>query len=172
MRRGKRGSRPSIIRAGPRGRTKGDEEQWAFKDVVLEDWEKRMVVAEVVSIATRAMFHHHYYKFGGTTYHQAQGGPIGLRGTCAIAKLAMQMFDGMWGDRLENLGIRTWLRLRYVDDGKVALQPIKPGWRWHEGGQKFCKRWEMEDQEQTDEYRTKEVIRMTLMGSRHTWSSM
>ena len=86
------------------------------------------MIAEVVALAPKAMFENHHYRFGGETYHQAQGGPIGLRGTCAIARLAMQMFDGMWRGRLDLLGIRTWLMLRYVDDSRVALPPIKPGW--------------------------------------------
>ena len=38
-------------------------------------------------------FSHHYYTFGGKIYHQEEGGPIGLRGTCAIARLAMQIFE-------------------------------------------------------------------------------
>ena len=60
-------------------------------NVELTEKEKRLIIGEVVSMATKAMFHHHYYKFGGT-YHQTQGGPIGLLGTCVINHLAMQMF--------------------------------------------------------------------------------
>ena len=119
--------------AGPRGRTTGDQEQWIFKDVELTEWERKMVVGEAVSLATRAMFHDHLYKFGGTTYHQAQGGPIGLCGTCAIAKLNMQMFDKKWEHRLMGVGIRNWRRMRYVDNGRLALPPIKAGWRWSNG---------------------------------------
>ena len=68
-RRGKRGSRPGVKGAGPRGSTVGDQEQWIFPPVVLQEWEKRAVVAEVIALATRAMFHHHYYQFGGKTFH-------------------------------------------------------------------------------------------------------
>ena len=49
--------------AGPRGRTKGDQEQWRFQDVILEDWDRREIVGEVVSLATKAMFNNHFYKF-------------------------------------------------------------------------------------------------------------
>ena len=90
--------------SGPRGKTKGDQEQWAFPDIVLEEWERREIIAEVVKIATKAMFNHHYYEFGGKTFHQAQGGPIGLRGTCAIARLVLQIFDSKWKSKLEGLG--------------------------------------------------------------------
>ena len=62
-------------------------------NVELTEKDKRLIIGEVVSMATKAMFHHHYYKSGGTTCHQTQGGPIGLLGTCAINRLAIQMFD-------------------------------------------------------------------------------
>ena len=40
IRRGRRGTRPGMRGSGPRGKTKGDQEQWAFPDIVLEEWEK------------------------------------------------------------------------------------------------------------------------------------
>ena len=109
---------------------KGDTEQWVFQDVVLTEDEKKEIIAEVVSLATKAMFRNHFYKFGGVMYHQAQGGPIGLRGTCAIARLVMQIFDAKWSKRLEGLGLTKWLAFRYVDDSRCILPPIKAGWRW------------------------------------------
>ena len=80
VRKGKRGSRPGLKGAGPRGITHGDQEQCSFPEVTLEEWEKKLIIAEVVSLATKVMFSHHFYKFGGDTYHQTQGGPIGLWG--------------------------------------------------------------------------------------------
>ena len=65
---------------GPRGATVGDTEQWCFPDVVLTGKEKRQIIAQVVSMATKAMFKHHHYKFGGKMFRQTDGGPIGLRG--------------------------------------------------------------------------------------------
>ena len=91
-RRGRRGTKPGITGAGPLGQ-RGDQEQWEFPQITLKDWEKREILATVLRIATRTMFTKHYYSFGGRTYHQRGGGPIGLRGTCAIARLIMQVFD-------------------------------------------------------------------------------
>ena len=164
VRRGKRGSRPGMMGTGPRGPTRGDQEQWIFPEVTLLDWEKKMIVAEVVSIATKAMFTHHFYTFGGETYHQAQGGPIGLRGTCAIARMVMQMFDCKWSNKLEQMGIRVWLMIRYVDDIRVALPPIREGWRWVEGALKYTKRWEEEDMLSgvSAEKSTKELLGSTM----------
>ena len=126
--------------------------------MTLSDEEKRMIIAEVVSIATRAMFNHHYYTFGGEKYHQAQRGPFGLRGTCAIARLVMQMFDCKWRLRMEQLGIVIWLLIRYVDDTRVALPPIMEGWRWIDGALKYTRRWELEDRQSgaSAEERTRE----------------
>ena len=93
VRRGKRGTRPGVKGAGPRGKLKGDQEQWIFMDVILEEWEKREIVAEIVSMATRAMFRNHFYKFGGKMYRQASGGPIGLRGTCAVARVLWHVWS-------------------------------------------------------------------------------
>ena len=164
VRRGKTGTRPGIKGAGPRGKLKGDQEQWIFQKVVLTEWEKNEIISEVVSLATKAMFKNHFYKFGGKIYHQARGGPIGLRGTCAVARIVMQLFDLKWGNILKDLGIVTWLNFRYVDDSRSLLPPIKPGWRWVGGQLVYTKRWEMEDSHVSGELRTKEILRATLMG--------
>ena len=164
VRRGRRGCRPGMKGAGPRGRTKGDQEQWCFPDVTLEEWERREILGEVVSLATKAMFNNHFYKFGGRSYHQAQGGPIGLRGTCAVARLVMQLWDRMWLKRIEVLGIRVWLLMRYVDDARAALPPIRAGWRWQDGSLTYCKRWEQEDSAISGEQRTREILGATMNG--------
>ena len=164
-RRGRRGTRPGLRGAGPRGRVKGDQEQWEFPPVILDEWEKKEIIAEVVSLAVKAMFRHHYYHFGGDIYHQAQGGPIGLRGTCAIARVIMNLFDSKWKKRLENLGIRTWLIMRYVDDSRAALPPLKPGWRWQEETKNimYTKEWAQED-DLTAEGRTRDILGKTMEG--------
>ena len=97
-------------------------------------------------------------------YHQRQGGPIGLRGTCAIARMAMQLFDIKWGEKLRMMGITTWLNFRYVDDSRSLLPPIKAGWRWRDNQLIFTKRWELEDRHVSGEHRTKEILKMSMMG--------
>ena len=163
-RRGRRGTRPGLKGSGPRGKVKGDQEQWEFPPVVLTDDEKREVIAEVVAIATKAMFNNHYYQFGGKTFHQAQGGPIGLRGTCAIARVVMQLFDAKWKRRLHDLGLSTWLIARYVDDSRAILQPIRPGWRWVEDDLKYTMRWEEEDRAIPGDVRTRDILVKTMTG--------
>ena len=96
----------------------------------------------MVSLATRAMFRLHHYKFGGKMFKQMEGGPIGLRGTCSIARLVMQIFDGKWLGGLRSLGVTTELDGRYMDDGRNILAPFKAGWRWSDGRICYTRRWE------------------------------
>ena len=81
-------------------------------------------------IATQNLFERHFYTFGGTKYHQRGGGPIGLRATCAIARVVMQLWDRDWKNRLRSMGVVTWMVSRYMDDGRAFLPPFRHGWRW------------------------------------------
>ena len=125
-RRKNHGTRPGVRGIGPKGPVVGDTEQWIFPRVVLTPEDKQEIIGTVLSIATTALFHHHYYSFGGRKYKQMGGGPIGLRGTCALARLIMQIFDVKWEQRLKELSIRIWLYCRYINDGRAALPPLKP----------------------------------------------
>ena len=53
-----------------------DSKECIFPNIALEQWKRKMIIAEVVSLATKAMFGHHYFKFGGDTFHQVQRGSI------------------------------------------------------------------------------------------------
>ena len=112
---------------------------------MLKEEEKKEIVATVVSLATKVMFRQHFYKFAGNVYHQQEGGPIGLRGTCAIARVVMQLFDVRWKNKLSKAGLTVWLIARYMDDIRCLLPPIRAGWRWVAGGMQYCKKWELED---------------------------
>ena len=68
-----------------------------MSDIILEDGEKKQILAEVIKFAVLAMFKKHFYSFGGKKYNQKGGGPIGLRGTCAVARIIMQLYDRKWG---------------------------------------------------------------------------
>ena len=146
VRRRKTGCRPGVTGNGPLGKERGDQEQWRFPLVTLTGEEKKMIIAEVVKIATEVMFENHLYTFGGRVYRQGRGGPIGLRGTCAIARLVMCYWDKTWKEMMRLNRIELDLYMRYMDDGRAFLAPIKPGWRWVEGGLRFTRRWREEDE--------------------------
>ena len=136
-RRKTQGNRPCVRGIGPKGPEVGDQEQWVFPRITLSPEDKKEIIGTVLSLATKSMFEHHYYSFDGRTFKQKEGEPIGLRGTCALARLIMQIFDVKWEEVLTNLRLVTWLISRYMDDGRTYMPPLKPGWRWKGGTLKF-----------------------------------
>ena len=78
VRRKRTGTRPGVTGEGPLGATRGDQEQWRFPSVKITEEEKKLLIAEVVSIVTEVMFDSHLYTFGGEVFKQRRGGPIGL----------------------------------------------------------------------------------------------
>ena len=143
---------------------RGDTEQWIFPEITLTEKERKLIIAEVWAITTEKMFHHHLYTFGGRTYRQRRGGPIGLRGTCVIARLIMCSWDRKWGEMMRNQKLEIWKYMRYMDDGRVFLQPIKRGWRWMMGEMVYCRRWEKEDHARSLLDITLETIRDSMKG--------
>ena len=133
-RRHKAGAKPGLTGAGPLGAKANDEVQWKFRDVELTAIEKKRLVAEVLRLAVEMMFSTHCYSFGGRIFRQTEGGPIGLRSTCAVARVVMARWDQKFKERLKMANIRSELDGRYVDDGRLVLYPIRSGWRWHKGG--------------------------------------
>ena len=133
-RRGKTGTRPGVRGTGPSGPTRGNQEQWKFRpDINLTGAEKKELIARVVEVAVAMLFQTHVYGFGGNYYRQTSGGPIGLRSTCAVARLVMKVCDDKWLARLEDLRVRIEEAIRYMDDGRTALHSFKHGWRWSLG---------------------------------------
>ena len=63
--------------------------------------ERKLIVAEVIRISTEVLFKNHLYTFGGKVFKQKEGGPIGLRGTCAVARLTMNFWDRGWKKKME-----------------------------------------------------------------------
>ena len=162
VRRRRTGVRPGVTGKGPLGPDRGDQEQWCWPRVKLSEEEKRMVVAEVVKIIAEVMFSNHLYTFGGKTYRQKKGGPIGLRGTCALARLVMCSWDRLWEDLMKKNRIRIEDYMRYMDDGRSFLHPLKSGWRWVEGGLRYRETWRTEDKSRTGQEITEDVLRSSM----------
>ena len=62
----------------------------------LTEEERRGILAGVMEVMVELLFSTHLYSFGGNTYLQKDGGPIGLRGTCAVARVLMCEWDMAW----------------------------------------------------------------------------
>ena len=121
-RRWKTGSRPCVKGVGPQGPGRGDTEQWVFPEgVTLTDRERKMTVATVIKIGVEKMMNTHIYTFGDKFYLQKKGGPIGLRSTCAAARVVMSAWDVKWQQRVMDVNICLEDALRYMDDSRAAI---------------------------------------------------
>ena len=57
----------------------------------------------------------------------------------------MQDFDRKWEGMATRLCLQMILYIRYMDDGRKLMHPIKRGWRLVEGKLQYCKLWEEEN---------------------------
>ena len=165
VRRARTGVRPGLRGAGPLGPEVHDQEQWKFPDVVITEEERREVIATVVAIAVKELFSNHLYTFGNKIYRQSSGGAIGLRATCAIARVTMNVWDKLWRGKLKDLNLRQEVYTRYMDDGRSLIHPVRPGWRIDDDGKlKFKMEWEQEDKNISSTERTKKVLEGSMKG--------
>ena len=164
IRRSTRGTKPGMTGQGPLGADVGDEKQWVFPKVEITKLEKKLIISEVLRLGVETMFDTHMYTFGGRIFKQSEGGPIGLRSTCAVARVIMNRWDAKWKDKLKINNIELESDARYVDDGRAVLFSLRPGWRWLKGGLWFRKDWESEDKELTGLERTKKALHGSMQG--------
>ena len=163
-RRSTKGTRPGLTGAGPMGAEVDDEKQWKFPNVELTSLEKKMVISEVLRLSIEIMFSTHIYSFGGRNYKQKEGGPIGLRSTCALSRVVMARWDEKWKARMQSSNIKVEDDGRYVDDARVFMYPIRAGWRWEGGELWYKKEWEEEDYLLSPTERTKRVVHASMQG--------
>ena len=110
---------------GPAGAEVGDQEQWEFRKVELTTLEKRLIVAKVMHTAVLTLFQTHTYTFGGKYYLQKCGGPIGLRSTCAIARIVMIWWDQQFLDLCAKSNLILEDKQRYMDDIRVWCTEVR-----------------------------------------------
>ena len=161
-RRFAKGGWPGITGAGPLGPGVNDEDQWDFPIVELTDKEKKMIIGEIMRMSVEVLFKTHCYSFKGSNFRQSDGGPIGLRATCAIARVVMARHSIMWAKLIEANNINTSFIGFYVDDGRIIMYSLRPGWRWFNGGLWYREDWEQEEKFLSPTERTKNMISRTL----------
>ena len=96
-----------------------------------------MLIAMAVQIGIIAIMNTHQYSFNGKTFLQKAGGPIGLRATCAVARVVMNAWDLRWLEKVEDNQVRIITGVRYMDDILLFTRAIKAGWRWWDGSLRF-----------------------------------
>ena len=94
----------------------------------LNEKDKRVMVSTAVQIMVLLMTSSTCYKFGGHIYKQKGGLGIGLRGSAALARLAMCRWDVLWAQMTISAGINLKLLFRYVDDLRIGMSPLRKGW--------------------------------------------
>jgi hypothetical protein len=122
-----------------------NEEHWYFPGAELTLNDKRLIVATVVKIGVLVMMNTHVYTWNVESFLQKAGGPIGLRSTCAVARVVMNDWDRRWIELCNENNIRIGKSNRYMDDIRTFLKVLREGWRWMEGGLCYTKNWEQED---------------------------
>ena len=157
-RRNKGGTAPGVTGKDPSSREVGSQEQWVFPKVVLTKEDKRRILAAVIRVAVEVLFETHLYTFGGKTFLQKKGGPIGLRATCAVARLVMNMWDKEWLRMMDKVKLDIKEYMRYMDDGRVFMHCIKKGWRWEKGELVWRREWMDEDKERSLQEITKRAV--------------
>ena len=65
-----------------------------------------MLLAKVVELATVTTFQTHFYQWGGRIYQQSEGGPIGLKATGTVAKMAREMLVRKYQEAVEKAGMK------------------------------------------------------------------
>ena len=138
----------------------GNQENWTFPEVKRTEFEERMIVEMATQIEVLTMMTTHRYSFDGKTYLQKSGGPIGLRATCAVARIVMNTWDTEWMERMAENNIAIITGVRYMDDICAFLYAIREGWRLWEGRLCYCEEWRKEDMKagKSATRRTAEII--------------
>ena len=134
--RKRRGGRnPGITTAEVMGklyREEGEETESLFNPPQRRpgEQEKKLIINQVIKIATLAVLENHNYQFGGEVRHQTDGSPIGLELAGALSRVVMLWWDKKFLKLASINEINIYFYSRYVDDGNLAGKPLAPGKRW------------------------------------------
>ena len=93
-----------------------DSKQWIFPAVQPTKVQVKSLLAAAVSKGVLEAFRSHTYTFGGRLFKQLIGGAIGLRLTSVVARLRMVRWARLVRGQLQQMGIKVYLFVFYVDD--------------------------------------------------------
>ena len=119
--------------------------QWRLVSEEPGDETKRRMLGACLAIAVKYVFSSHLYTFGGKVMRQEDGGPIGLRLTCALAKLRMAVWARSFIKEAQEAGCRLYMAKGYEDDLRFWLDKLELGTRWTGQTLAWREEWEEED---------------------------
>ena len=99
------------------------------------EYEKRALVAAATALGVQACFNLHTYQFGGSTYHQQGGSPIGVDLSGDVAELEVVDWTIMLMEVLTDNKIVT--DEDFIYDVREILPPINRGWQYNTKNKKF-----------------------------------
>ena len=129
------------------GVMKDAETMWTSQNIEWTSMEKKIGLAEMVRIGVICMMKTHVFQWDGRWFLQKNGGPIGLRATCAVARVIMLWWDGQLLAKMKENNLKIEAGARYMDDVRLFLESIREGWSLMEDGLYFCEEWKREDEE-------------------------
>ena len=130
FRKSNRGVQPKMGSTGMKAEIGSEKIQWIFPNKNPSDTIKKEMMGIVAEIAILVLWSNYAYKFGGKTYLQRRGGPIGQRPTMAAARLVMNEFMERYKERLIDADLKVTLLKVYVDDGRQVTTKLKRGMRY------------------------------------------
>ena len=102
---------------GKRYMEENEESNWTFPTLHLSLKEKRKLIGAAIEISIKFIFRNFTYTFGGRTYVQLEGGPIGARITMCVARLVLQHWREKYIEIIKEGNIREKWHLMYFITG-------------------------------------------------------
>ena len=87
-----------------------------------------------------------------------------MRSMCALARVVMARRDCKWKARMSQENVELEDNGRFMDNARVFMYPVRPGWRWEEGGLWYSQAWEEKDSLISPTERTKRVVFWRMQG--------
>ena len=132
------GPRPGVTgQEAKRKITKEEESKWILPEIEPLDWEIKLLIARAVQIGVKVAFSNYLYTFGGKTFRQAKGGPIGSRLTMAISRIIMGRWSHHVWRAFQDSNIPLYFLSGYVDDIRLVLRLLANGQYWDNKERKF-----------------------------------
>ena len=133
-----------------------ENEQWCWPKAEITEKVRIELIGRMVEIGVRVMFGNLVYSFGGENYLQTEGGPIGIRGTGAVAKLRTRSFCKKLKRVIEEGKMTVEMLKIYVDDGRLIMREPEKGAVYNKESKKveFTEKQLEEDERDKEEGKT------------------